>query len=152
MELRDLKDTMYNLLATNKLQLIERYPMRHPPVPQPALQGQRYRLRLSYVCHNRPAAGVRLTFFCSALLLSSLELSDTNVYEPSIRARLGTAEHLSEVVVLNFPPFGVQDVEHVPKCASCGAARHFEFQVKLVCVCVCVCVPHAGLRDTSSSR
>jgi len=29
--------------------------------------------------------------FSSSLLLSSLELSDTQVYEPYIRARLGTA-------------------------------------------------------------
>ena len=35
----------------------------------------------------------------SSLLLSSLELSDTQVYEPSIRALLGTASHLCEVVV-----------------------------------------------------
>ena len=34
-----------------------------------------------------------------ALLLSSLELSDTKVYEPQIRARLGIAAHFCEVVV-----------------------------------------------------
>ena len=34
----------------------------------------------------------------SSLLLSSLELSDTQVYEPSIRALLGTASHFCEVV------------------------------------------------------
>jgi len=34
----------------------------------------------------------------SSLLLSSLELSDTKVYEPSIRALLGTASHFCEVV------------------------------------------------------
>ena len=28
-----------------------------------------------------------------SLLLSSLELSDTNVYEPQVRARVGTASH-----------------------------------------------------------
>ena len=33
----------------------------------------------------------------SSLLLSSLELSDTKVYEPYIRARLGTAAHLCRV-------------------------------------------------------
>jgi len=32
------------------------------------------------------------------LLLSILELSDTKVYEPEIRARLGTASHCCEVV------------------------------------------------------
>jgi len=36
----------------------------------------------------------------SSLLLSRLESSDTKVYEPSIRARLGTAAHLCEVFVL----------------------------------------------------
>ena len=36
----------------------------------------------------------------SSLVLSSLELSDTKVYEPSIRARLGTASHFCEAVVL----------------------------------------------------
>ena len=40
-------------------------------------------------------------FFCSSsyLLLSSLELSDTQVYEPEIRAILGTASHFCQVVV-----------------------------------------------------
>jgi hypothetical protein len=32
-------------------------------------------------------------------LLSSLELSDTNVYEPCIRARLGTTTHFCEVAI-----------------------------------------------------
>ena len=36
----------------------------------------------------------------SSLLLSSLELSGTKVYEPQIRALLGTASHFCEVVVL----------------------------------------------------
>ena len=41
----------------------------------------------------------------SSLLLSSLELSvDTKVYEPSVRARLGTAAHFCEVVVRQPPP------------------------------------------------
>jgi len=35
----------------------------------------------------------------SSLLLSSLELSDTKVYEPYIRARLRTTAHFCEVVV-----------------------------------------------------
>ena len=38
----------------------------------------------------------------SSLLRSSLELGDTNVYEPRIRARLGTAAHFCEVVVLKL--------------------------------------------------
>ena len=36
----------------------------------------------------------------SSSLLSSLELSDTKVYEPQIRALLGTASHFCKVVVL----------------------------------------------------
>ena len=36
----------------------------------------------------------------SSLVLSSLELNDTQDYEPQIRALLGTASHFSEVVVL----------------------------------------------------
>ena len=38
----------------------------------------------------------------SSLLLSSLKLSDTKVYEPQIRALLGTASHYCEVVVLKL--------------------------------------------------
>jgi len=38
----------------------------------------------------------------SFLLLSSLELSDTQVYEPYIRALLGTDSHFCEVVVLKL--------------------------------------------------
>jgi len=40
----------------------------------------------------------RSTFSSSSLLLSSLELSDVKVYEPQIRALLGTASHFCEVV------------------------------------------------------
>ena len=36
----------------------------------------------------------------SLLILSSLELSDTHVYEPLIRALLGTASHFAKVLVL----------------------------------------------------
>ena len=42
------------------------------------------------------------TFLITSLLLSSLELSDTKVYEPQIRALLGTASHFCEVVVLKL--------------------------------------------------
>jgi len=40
--------------------------------------------------------------FSSSVLLSSPELSDTKVYEPYIRALLGTASHFCEVVVLEL--------------------------------------------------
>ena len=56
----------------------------------------------------------------SSLLLSSLELSDTQVYEPYIRALLGTPSHFCDVVDLklgtvsewNRKPAGVQAREH----------------------------------------
>ena len=38
----------------------------------------------------------------SSLSLSSLELSDTKVHDPYIRALLGTALHSCEVVILKF--------------------------------------------------
>jgi len=47
--------------------------------------------------------GWRTSSFLS-LLLSSLELRDTKVYEPSIRALLGSALHFCEVVVLELTP------------------------------------------------
>jgi hypothetical protein len=40
----------------------------------------------------------------SFLLLSSLELSDTTIHEPYIRALLGTAPHVCQVVVLKLRP------------------------------------------------
>jgi len=43
-------------------------------------------------------------FLFSSLLLSSLEMSDTKVYEPQIRARLGTAAHFCKVFVLKLFP------------------------------------------------
>ena len=41
----------------------------------------------------------------SSLLLPNLELSDTKVYEPSIRARLGTAAHFCDVFDDLFVPY-----------------------------------------------
>ena len=42
----------------------------------------------------------------SSFLLSSLELSNTKVYEPQIRALLGTATHFCQAVVLIFSHTG----------------------------------------------
>jgi len=47
--------------------------------------------------------GCQVSSFSFLLLLSSQELSDTHVYEPEIRAFLGTASHFCEVVVLKLP-------------------------------------------------
>ena len=54
-------------------------------------------------------ACAKRSFSPSSLLLSSLELSDAQVYEPYIRARLGTAAHLCEVVVPKFILASVMD-------------------------------------------
>ena len=51
-------------------------------------------VKLSYSIR---AAGLVLLL---SLLLSSLELSDTNVHEPQMQALLGTASYFCEVVVL----------------------------------------------------
>ena len=48
-------------------------------------------------------SGLALPLLFSSLLLSNLELSDTKVYAPEIRPRLGTAAHFCEVVVLKLP-------------------------------------------------
>jgi len=50
--------------------------------------------------HGTRAQCTRLSLL--SLLLSSLELSDKKVHEPCIRARLGTAAHFCEVVVLKL--------------------------------------------------
>ena len=46
--------------------------------------------------------GCRCVPLFSSLLHSSLELSDTQVYEPQIRALLGTASHFCQVVFLKL--------------------------------------------------
>jgi len=60
--------------------------------------------------------------FSSSLILSSLELSDTKVYAPYIRARLGTAAHFFEVVVPHPRPPGPGrprlSLSHPRACAS----------------------------------
>ena len=63
-----------------------------------------------YIClKSRPDSGLGLSKSLSSLLLSSLELSETNlelsenkVYEPSIRALLGTAVHFCKLGVFKL--------------------------------------------------
>ena len=50
----------------------------------------------------------------SSSLLSNLELSDTKVYAPQIRARLGTAAHLCEVCVLTLGDEAIEGVGVLP--------------------------------------
>jgi len=54
--------------------------------------------------HDPLSIGEALTSpaLSSDLLLSSLELSDTTIYEPQTRALLGIASHFCEVVVLKL--------------------------------------------------
>ena len=54
----------------------------------------------------------------SSLLLSSLELSDTKVSEPSKRARLGTAARFCEVVVLKLGTVPVRMLTRKPPPSS----------------------------------
>jgi len=50
-----------------------------------------------------------LFFFLSSLLLSGLELSDTQVYEPCIQALLGTASHFCQVTWGGQPESAVKN-------------------------------------------
>ena len=56
----------------------------------------------------REASALKASFSSSSLLLSSLGLSDTKAYGTYIRARLGTAAYLCEVVVLTLRTEGFQ--------------------------------------------
>jgi len=64
-----------------------------------SILGVGFELCTSYVGAKRDHTTLNTTNSSSSLLLSSLELSDTEVYAPYIRARLGTAAHFCEVVV-----------------------------------------------------
>ena len=64
-------------------------------------------------------------FFLLSLLLSSLELSDAKVYEPELRALLGTASHFCEVVSHARRP-----------CLIIGIEEGVDKSLERVCVCV----------------
>ena len=64
----------------------------------------------------------------SYLLLSSLELSDTKVYKPWIRALLGTAAHFCEVVVLKLRTQSL--TASVTKPLTHWANRRADFRVQ----------------------
>ena len=66
----------------------------------------------SHICGMR-ASSRRRTL--ASLLLSSLEMSDTTIYEPYLRALLGTASHFCEVVILKSR--AVQ-AAHATHCAT----------------------------------
>ena len=56
---------------------------------------------------------VRVTPFessSSSLICSILELSDTNVYAPQLRAQLGTVAHFCNVLVLELVEFPEVDL------------------------------------------
>ena len=52
--------------------------------------------------HTREGRSECEKYLLFSVLLSSLELSDAKVYEPQIRALLGTASHFCEAVVLKL--------------------------------------------------
>ena len=83
------------------------------------------------------------------LLYYSLELSDTKVYEPQIRALLGTASHFCEAVVLRLRtvPISLRTLRVIRRGAHAMYKRGATVCVCVcmcmcmcVCVCVCVCV------------
>ena len=55
--------------------------------------------------------------FPPSLLISSLELSDTKVYQPEIRALLETNSHFCEVIVF--------ELRTLPRCYPHGGLRRF---------------------------
>ena len=61
--------------------------VRYKEIKTPVLLSEDLLAHDVYVCLERPSEA-----------LSSLKLSDTTVYEPEIRALLGTAAHFCEVV------------------------------------------------------
>jgi len=80
--------------------------------------------------------------FSSSVLLSSLELSDTQVYEPYIRALLGTAQGLSTRRGISLKGFhlrakariwpGLSDMCHIRSTAETQpAGRAFESLVRI---------------------
>ena len=93
--------------------LVSTFPRLHPlrPVDLKGLAGskvyeaepRRFNLEgLRGSADRMRVASAECLLFFSSLLLSSLELSDTKVYEPEIRARLGTAAYFCEVAVLSL--------------------------------------------------
>jgi hypothetical protein len=69
---------------------------------------RRWLFHMWYTCSR---AGLKLgAIFSSSLLLSSLEVSDTQVYAPEIRALLGTASHFCETFVLKLRTVGGEQV------------------------------------------
>ena len=69
--------------------------------PTPLLRrGRRARRRTGGRRTGRTARTARRFTFFFSVLLSSLQLSDTKVFDPQIPALLGTAAHFRKVVVL----------------------------------------------------
>ena len=78
-------------------------------------------VRLVHIWYEvRSGPSTRPIHSSSSLLLSSLELSDTPIFEPSVRALLGTASHFCEVVgktLLQAMVWVVRGVQRSPKRA-----------------------------------
>jgi len=67
------------------------------------------------ICKSQTLSSILPSSNFSYLLLSSLELSDTKVYEPSIRAHLDTAARFCEVSFLQVPK---SSTKHQPQNAT----------------------------------
>ena len=69
---------------------------------------------------------------CS-LLLTSVELSDTQVYGPQMRALLGTASHFCEHVVLGLrhTPQAIQYATQVSSRGVAGSGQEYNSLLKL---------------------
>jgi hypothetical protein len=68
-------------------------------------------------------AGQGLCLLLTSSLLSSLVLSDTKVYEPYIRALLGTASHLCEAVVLSCSEISCSEIDRGQERGGVRAGR-----------------------------
>jgi len=75
---------------------------RKRPGLVPESQGQNLAVTVLHVPYWLDSEQITDNMFSSSLLLSGLELNDTKVNEPSIRARLGTASQFCEVAVVNM--------------------------------------------------
>jgi len=98
-------------------------------------------------------AAAKLTELACSILLSiqvltrplSLKLSDPKVYEPQIRARLGTTAHFCEVVVLKLK----RQLETLMTIAAAKLTELIDLGAcARVCVCVCVCVYPRFIQQT----
>ena len=81
----------------------------------------------------------------SALLLASLELSDAQIYESKIRARLGTAVHFCEEVVLALRTVAIGQTTSKRRESTFLKIEDFDLRVKARIRPWLSCMCHAGV-------